>query len=147
MNARIRIPLYIVLVILAGISGYYAFSSFGKMMDRAADRTTDLEQIVPERKAPTEEATPAPGPSAVTNAPAPELGTNAAAVTGALSLLTNSGPAAATNTNATAASEPATPPPTETEVLTPLSGTSASAAKAGGEKRGRRLGLWFAVFI
>ena len=147
MNARIRIPLYIVLVILAGISGYYAFSSFGKMMDRAADRTTDLEQIEPERKPPAEEAAPAPGPSAITNGPAPELGTNAAAVTGALSILTNSG--TDTATNAVAATEPVAPPPAEKteEVPTALTPTSASGTGQGTAKSGGRLGLWFAVFI
>jgi TolA-binding protein len=138
MNARIRIPLYIVLVILAGISGYYAFTSFGAIMNRAADRTTDLEQIEPERKPPADEAAATP-PAPATNAAAPELGTNAAALTNALGILTNSG-LTPTNTNAVAAVEP-TPAPEASGAVS--SGAGKKAASPGGG----RIGLWLGVFV
>jgi TolA-binding protein len=142
MNNRIRIPLYIVLVILAGISGYYALTNFGKIMDRAADRNEGVDQIEPERKPVVEETPATPAPAAGTNTATPPLGTNAAAVTNALGILTNAG-LAATNTNAVAATEPVTPPPAE--VPTALSGEKAGGG--GGGKGGGRIGVWLGVFV
>lgn len=148
MSNQVKIVLYVVLILVASVSGYYAFTNFGRMMDRAGDRTSELEQIEPEKKAseePAPEATPPPTNSAATNAAA---GTNVAAVANALNLLTNRGAAAATptNTNAVATVE-TNPPAEETEVPTALStGTTKGNAKTKGPGGGR-IGLWSALFF
>ena len=137
MSNQIRIPLYIVLVLLAGISGYFALTNFGKMMDRAADRTSALEQIEPETKPPFEEV--APETIATTN-PATAAGTNALD-TNAVAAATNAVPPT-TDTNI--AATPAQSAPAEAEVPTALSG--ASKTKAGG-KGGGRIGIWMGLFV
>ncbi len=136
MNNRVRIPVYIVLVILAGISGYYALKNFGKMMDRAADRNAGVDQIEPERKPPTEEATPTPDPATNSLAAAPNA---AAALTNALG--TNSS-AAATNTNTVGMVEPA--PAASAPVAASTTPKAKPAADSGG---GGKIGLWLGVFI
>src|SRR5688500_2303609 len=63
MNHPVKIILYVVLILLGSISGYYAFTNFGRMMDRAANRTSELEQIEPEKKQieePAPQVTPPP---------------------------------------------------------------------------------------
>src|SRR5688572_23141200 len=99
MNNRIRIPVYIVLVILAGISGYFALTNFRSMMNRAADRNAGVDQIEPERK-PVEEGTAVldPGTNAASG------GTNGAAQAAATATNAN-GTATATNTNSMEAAE------------------------------------------
>src|SRR5688572_21542988 len=116
MSAPFKIILYVLLVIIAGISGYYALTNFGRMMDRAGNRTSDLEQIEPDRKPVTEEAVVEPTP-VVTNrtATSAPMSTNVAAISNALNLLTNQG--ATTNTNEVAAVEP-NPPTQPSEVAT-----------------------------
>ena len=103
MSNSVKVALYVVLVILAGVSGYFDLTNFGRLMDRAGNRTSELEQNEPERK-PEEaapEATPAPEPATNRVAPGTPLDTNVAAVSNALSLLTNQATAtAATNSNA-----------------------------------------------
>jgi TolA-binding protein len=144
MSAPFKIILYVLLVIVAGISGYYALTNFGRMMDRAGNRTSELEQIEPERKPIVEGPTVEPAP-AVNNptAPGAQMSSNVAAVSNALNLLTNQGSAKA-DTNAGATAD--TNPPTEaTEVPTAGGATKAkSTAKAPG---GGRIGLWTALFL
>ena len=138
MNNRIRIPVYVVLVIMAGISGYFALTNFGKMMDRAADRNAGVDQIEPERKPAVVD--PAPAPEAGTNAAA--AGTNEATLTNAVASLTNAA-AEATNTNSVAAVESAT---TAASVATASSAEKNSKAGSSGGGGGR-IGLWLGVFV
>lgn len=144
MSNQFKIILYVLLVIIAGVSGYYALTNFGRMMDRASNRTTELEQIEPERKPeePAVETTPA---ATSTNPPAPAepLGTNVAAVSNALSLLTNR-PAAATDTNAVAIASNAPADLATTEIPTAAGSAPKQKAKA---PVGGRIGLWTALFI
>ena len=145
MSAQFKIILYVLLVIIAGISGYYALTNFGRTMDRAGNRTSELEQIDPERKPETEEAavpTPVVTNPAATTAP---MSTNVAAISNALNLLTNQGAASATtNTNEVAAVEP-NPPTQPSEVATAAGATKPKAtAKPPG---GGRIGLWTALFL
>jgi TolA-binding protein len=148
MSAPFKIILYVLLVIIAGISGYYALTNFGRLMDRAGNRTSELEQIEPERTPVVEEAAVEPTP-AVTNGPAPgaPMSTNVASLSNALNLLTNRGSAsAATNaiTNAVATTE-TNPPAEATEVATAGGVTKTKTnAKAPG---GGRIGLWTALFL
>ena len=135
MNNRIRIPVYVVLVILAGISGYYALTNFRSMMDRAADRNAGVDQIEPERKPATENATPAPDPG--TNAAA---GTNGATLTNAMGTNAN-GVAAATNTNSAEAAE------STNEASAVATGSSAEKSSKAGSSGGGRVGLWLGVFV
>ncbi|HEX7860150.1 MAG TPA: tetratricopeptide repeat protein [Verrucomicrobiae bacterium] len=148
MSAPFKIILYVVLVILASISGYYAMTNFGRMMDRAGDRHSDLEQIEPEAKPSTEVTSPestATNPASATTQP---TNTNVAAVANALSLLTNKA-AGSTNvpdTNAIAASVTNIPTAQDVSGAVPSAGgsTRKTAAKAPG---GGRIGLWTAIFL
>lgn len=150
MSNHLKISMYVLLVIIAGISGYYALTNFGRMMDRAGDRTSDLEQIEPERKPAVEQPVLDPAATntaaATTNATniAGNAPTNAVAATGQ-TLGTPAG------TNAVAAAEPApaetTPAeitPAEPEVPTALSVNPGGGGKSGG---GTRIGLWTALFF
>ena len=147
MSAQFKIILYVLLVIIAGISGYYALTNFGRMMDRAGNRTSELEQIEPEPKPAVEEAVVEPTP-AVTNRAATKapISTNVAAISNALNLLTNQGASTATNANTNAVATAETNPRAEaTAVPTAAGGTKAkSTAKAPG---GGRIGLWTALFL
>src|SRR5688572_8566902 len=146
MSAQFKIILYVLLVIIASISGYYALTNFGRMMDRAGNRTSELEQVEPERPAVTEETVVEPT-QAVTNkaATGAPVSTNVAAISNALNLLTNQGSAGATtNTNELAAVE-TNPPPQPSEVATAGGATKPKAkAKPPG---GGRIGLWTALFL
>ena len=143
MSNSLKVTLYAVLILVASISGYFALTSFGDMMARAGDRTSELEQIEPERKAATESAESATTNAIDTNAISAALtntageATNATANAGAD---TNSLPGAATNAlgEATTNVEPAaaTAAPVTTQAPTP--------AKNSG--RGR-LGLWMGLFV
>src|SRR4051812_4682300 len=75
MSNSVKVTLYAVLVLLASISGYFALTNFGRMMARAGERHSDLEQIEPERK-PADDATADTNASATA---APSAATNAAA--------------------------------------------------------------------
>jgi TolA-binding protein len=128
MSNHVKIALYIVLVLVAGISGYYALTNFGQMMDRAADRNTGIDQIEPERKLPSEttEAVAATNAAAETNTITP---TNTAAAT--------------TNTNQVAQTVSAE----QTEAPTALSGTAGAKPPAKASSGGGRIGLWTALFL
>ena len=148
MSNPVKIILYVVLILVASISGYYALANFGRMMDRAGNRTSELEQIEPNRKetaeaAPEEIAAPT-NPAVATKAPE---GTNVNAVANALNLLTNQGASeTATNTNAVAAVEPAPTAEASTEVPTAMS-TGATAKGQGKAPGGGRIGLWTGLFF
>src|SRR5688500_4945977 len=100
MSNQVKIILYVVLVLLASISGYYALTNFGRMMDRAGNRNAALEEVEPETKPVVETAVePTPAPTTNRAQRAEDVGTNVLAVSNALSLLTNQGSAlTATNT-------------------------------------------------
>jgi TolA-binding protein len=146
MNHPVKIILYVVLILLASISGYYAFTNFGRMMDRAANRTSELEQIEPEKKQieePAPQVTPPPTNAATTKA---LEATNVAAVANALNLLTNQGAATtATNTNTVAAVESAKP--TEAPQVPTAGGTGTATKAKGNPPGGGRLGLWTGLFF
>ena len=148
MSAPFKIILYVLLVIIAGISGYYALTNFGRLMDRAGNRNSELEQIEPERKPSTEEAVAEPTPAATNRAtPRAPMSTNLAAVSNALNLLTNQGGAsAATNSNTNAVATAETNPPAEaTEVAT--AGGAAKPKTTAKAPGGGRIGLWTALFL
>lgn len=134
MNNRIRIPVYIVLVILAGISGYFALTNFKSMMNRAADRNSGVDQIEAERK-PVEEGTAVPDPGTNTVAST----TNAAAQAIAVASVTNAA-AAPTNTNSVAPVESTN----DARHLATASSAEKAAESSGG---GGRIGLWLGVFV
>lgn len=146
MSNQFKIILYVLLAIIAGVSGYFALTNFGRMMDRAGNRTSELEQIEPERKPEETLVESTPAPTATSRAASDQpMGTNVAAVSNALSLLTNQATSAATNTNTVAT---VTNPPVETTATTEVPTAAGTArkqtAKAPG---GGRIGLWSALFI
>lgn len=137
MTTRVRVPVYIVLAILAGISGYFALTNFGKMMDRAGDRNAGVDQIEPERKPVVVDPTPAAEPS--TNAAA---GTNGAPLTNGVASVTN-GVAEAASTNSAAestndAAAVASAPNVE---------KGSNSGSQSGSSGGGRVGLWLGVFV
>lgn len=141
MSTPVKVVLYAVLVLLAGISGYFAFSSFGQLMSRSADRTSELEQIEPERKQPVEEAT--------TNAPAEtNVTATAAAATNALATndiaaSTNQVPSDTNNAVAASSNAPASAPENASTHTTKSKGK----ASAAGAKKGGHLGISLGVFL
>lgn len=144
MSNQVKIILYVVLVLLASISGYYALTNFGRMMDRAGNRASELEQIEPETRPATEEPAPAPAQIA-TNLTATNAvsGTNVAAVSNALNLLTNTPAEGATNTNDAATAQVSAPVETANPIPS-ASGASTGKTKAPG---GGRVGLWTGIFL
>jgi len=132
VSAPLKVVIYVLLAIIAGISGYFAFAGFGRLMERSGDRYSELERTEPERPAPVEEprdTNAAPGaPSSQAASP-----TNLPAVT------TNTAPAAA-NLAASA---------------TNAAGTNGASAKfskdraqqIAAEKGSGRMGLWTALFV
>lgn len=128
MSNGLKLALYLVLLVLAGISGQFALTQFKSVMDsRGASISTDLENVhIPGAKNPKPEpAAPAPVEIVATNA-----STNLAAAS--TNVVTN---AIATATNLVAG--------TNNTHTTPPSPTAASTAPP----KERRLGLWFGLFI
>jgi TolA-binding protein len=142
MNNGVKAVLYLILVIVTGISGYFFFENFGKLFDS--------------KKAETAEVEPAPAPvevTADTNAP---VDTNAVAQTPDATGATNALPdtnvvdaaASATNapgdTNAVAAAAVATPTPAKTS----KKADKKSAEANGTAKKPRsRIGFWTGSFF
>lgn len=143
MNATVKLVLYIVLVALAAISGFFALSRFGEVMN--TDRSIEIDT---DRERPPQPSEPSPPPEP----PATNLvSTNAA--------LTNLASTNLVSTNATnqltaqsksrpATNEPAPPPVAkaaeeeDTAIATALGGRGpATSGKKGG------VGLWMALFI
>ncbi len=135
MSNSFKVTLYALLVFLAGLSGYFALTSFRSVMAHAGERHSDLEQIEPERKTPAEAENPAETTS--TNAAA----TNIASVVSTngsndLSLSTNLA-VAASSTNETSNAV------AQTAAKKPKKSVQAGAE----EKPSSHMGLWFALFV
>jgi TolA-binding protein len=147
MSNQVKIILYAVLVLVASISGYYALTNFGRMMDRASNRGAGLEEVEPEKKAAEEtavEPTPAPATNRTQSPKPSEVGTNVLAVSNAISLLTNQGGTlTATNTNTVAAAATNT----STETTVPSAGGAAKKTGKAKAPGGGRMGLWTALFF
>jgi TolA-binding protein len=159
MSNSAKVALYTVLVIIASVSGYFAYQDFGRLMTRSANRNSELERIEPLREHPPQEP--------ATNASAP-LSTNSGAILTNSANLTNAeggtnmlsrpieplaSTASATNTNDVASmtvtnslamADTGTVAQAE-EIPTALSPGPASGAAAG--KRKGRLGLWTGLLI
>lgn len=126
MNNTVKIALYVFLAILASVSGFFALTSFSQLMERSGDRTSELEQIEPDRTPPPIDSTEL-------------LSTNAAATNTATTNLA----AASTNAAAPVLSERTNE--TETAAApTALAGRQPPAAPAKGSPR---IGLWTALFL
>jgi hypothetical protein len=91
MNNTVKIGLYVFLTILASISGYYAFASFSRLMERSGDRISELERIEPVRTTRVEDV-PATNVTATTNPPV--ANTNQAALAEAPGEITPATPTA-----------------------------------------------------
>lgn len=145
MSTQVKIILYAMLVILAGVSGFFALSNFGRIMDRAGNRTSELEQIEPETRSSEPVVPPAESP-ADTNlgSTAVTISTNIAAVSNAPPLLTNQVATSPTETNAIAGvtNPPIEPAAPTDEIPTAAGSTTTTKAPGGG-----RIGLWTALFI
>ncbi len=147
MSSPVKLTLYLVLAVLAGVSGYFALSNFSRMMARAGERTSDLELVEPERK-------PAEGTdadAASTNAAADLTATNAAVTNLAATVTTNASVAAGTNSPASRAA-------TGTNQNAGVASGNAkkaknkpsAAASTPGQptsEKGGRIGVWAALFV
>jgi TolA-binding protein len=140
MSNSVKVTLYAVLVFLASISGYFALSSFGKMMSRAGERNSDLEQIEPERK---------PADAAVETADTTP--TNAAATNTLSSLLSTNVASASNNISSASNQVVATAAPEETNAPAKKKPSKSSASKAGANvesaKASSHMGLWLGLFV
>ena len=140
MSNPLKLTLYVVLVILASVSGYHAFQGFARLMNKG-ERTSELERIDrEERPAPAQ-----PAPEAVTagstNVPQSEAAnTNLPEAASGLAVSTNSEAAAAIETNA---------PAEELEAVQTEAAPSVPTAlgKPAAEEGGSRMGLSLGVFL
>src|SRR5688572_28701135 len=92
MSGPFKVSTYVLLVLIASFSGYYALSAFGEMMSRAGERHSKLEQIEPERKTAAETEAAGGTNNAATN--------ETVVATNAVDALTNGLISTATNTPA-----------------------------------------------
>lgn len=132
MNSSVKLALYILLAVLAGISGYYALANFGRLMERSGERHSALEQIEPERPIPADTA------PAETNAAAAGK-TNSVASTNAAGAVTNLAATNAAGTNVASG-----PGAGESEAVPAAGAIATDGAKP---KTTGRLGLWTGLFI
>jgi len=142
MSTPVKIVLYIALVILAIVSGTYAFKAFGQLMAKGRPDTTELEQVEPERKEAVDTSTPsATEPSntvaaaTATNTTTAETSTNQPPQgldTNSASVGTNTAPDSTTNLSASA---PVQPNPTKAR-----KGKSVPASKG-------HIGIWAALLL
>lgn len=139
MSSSVKVTLYALLVLIASVSGYFALTTFGAMMSRAGERTSELESIEPERR-PAVEAEPA---SATNN----EATNQVIGATNTLTDLTNVPPGAvATNTNTVTLAE------TNSAATSLTASAEAPAATTTQKTRpqpigSNHLGLWTALFL
>lgn len=154
MNNAVKIGIYITLVIVAAISGFFSMSRFKQMMN--TDRTIEVE-IEPEKSTPSGPSPEVPPPTNTAPAGSNQVSTNAGVLTNLPGLATNmANQVAAQGTNlSTSPALTNTPPPAtetvaapeetktdETEIPTALAGrTSKPEGKKGG------VGLWTALFV
>jgi len=156
MSNSVKVTLYALLVLLAGISGYFALSNFGLLMSRAAERHSDLEQIEPERRPPTESTENAAATSTpATNIAAAPGGTNesstniVAAVTNVTAVtnaaVTNATTEVAATTNAltnVVSSNLASTAPEKKPTRAARAKVKITEAKSSGH-----IGVWMGVFV
>ena len=147
MSNSLKVTLYAVLVLLASISGYFALSNFGRIMSRAGERHSDLEQVEPERKpadSPTETTETAATNAAMTNTLSSLLSTN---TTSATSNATSAASTSASNQVAsTVTTEPTNAPPAAKRAAR-KSLAAKAGAKAQEAKESGHVGLWLGVFV
>ena len=150
MTNPVKVVLYAVLVLLAGISGYFALTSFGQLMSRAGDRMSELERIEPERKIPAD-STPEQSSAATNEIPAASGETNATILT---NLLTTTNSAVATKNTASVETNVIAPTSSDPKMAAEKDNSavptalSAGSARGGGGTKGRgRIGLWTGVFV
>jgi hypothetical protein len=140
MSNSVKVTLYAVLVLLASVSGYFALSNFGRIMSRAGERNSDLEQVDPERK-PAEtvaETTDTTATNAsMTNTLSSLLSTNASsnAISAGTNQMTAVGPAEPTN------AAPAKSASTRKSLA------AKAAAKSEQAKSSGRVGLWLGLLV
>ena len=141
MSNPLKLTLYLVLVILASVSGYFAFQGFSRLMNKG-ERTSELERIDREVPAPAATAVNEPGTVPTNNVPASEVtNTNGTVLTNEVAASTNVEAAGTVETNL-AVESPAATPPSGAEVVVPTAlGTPAA------EEGGSRMGLWFGIFL
>jgi TolA-binding protein len=148
MNNSLKVALYALLALLAGISGYFALASFGHLMARGAERGSELEQIEPERKTgPESRASGTTGPAS-NQSPATVASTNQA---NPASVPTNAISTGLSNTNiVVAAAEQTTATNTPNADKTKKKRKLFAARRdfaAGEPAGGRHMGLWTALFV
>jgi TolA-binding protein len=130
MSNSIKVALYVVLATLACVSGYFAFKSFGALMERAGDRHANLEQVEAEQTlVPAQVVEGQATNSAVaTNLSEQPASTNSPEAAAAVAPQDTNSHTISETTNATEAAP---------------SISSGTAKKRGGG----RIGLWTALFI
>ncbi len=145
MSNPVKVILYAVLVLLASVSGYFALTNFGRMMDRATNRNSDLEQIEPERK-PAADSTADNSSSALADS-----GTTNSATTNVVSLTNTTAVIAGTlSTNQASVSNLASNKlnsPANTKTAGTVPNTTTTNNKAPLRKTGSHVGFWAALFV
>jgi len=145
MSNSVKVALYALLALLAGISGYFALTNFGHLMAKSGERGSELEQIEPERKnSPESPLAESNGPASTppktdpsrTNQP------NEASVTNGVSgVLTNTNGVADIAQRGTSTNTP------KSDAKTPKKGSKGAQATASQHPGSGHIGLWTALFV
>jgi TolA-binding protein len=154
MNRTVKLGLYIALVIIASVSGFFSLKAFGRVMNKARPDTSELEQVEPEKKETAVNPEPQSSTNKVSNssnAVPSVVETNVAAVSNALNVLasqntmdTNVAAAGQTN-SATVAAQTNTAPSTKASAAVPTA-MGAKSANAAAEPKSHMV-LWTALFV
>jgi TolA-binding protein len=142
MSNSVKIALYVALALVASVSGYFALTNFGRMMARAGQRNSELEQIEPERK---------PPPDTPDTSVPESSGTNAAVTNASSALSTNSSNVLVGATNQAAVASATTNPPapavSNKTALTSAKGLRSIASAKAKAESGGHIGVWAALFV
>jgi TolA-binding protein len=155
MSNTVKVALYITLILIASVAGFFSLKGFGRVMNKQRLDTSELEQVEPEKKEPVASVEPETGTNTLaattaSNAIPSVVQTNMAALSNALSVLTNQDG----STNAIVAPH-GTNGASMATASTNVGKKNSKVAKANGarggsvpaEQGGSHMVLWTALFV
>lgn len=143
MTNPVKITLYVVLAILAGISGFFAFKEWNAVMNRPIPEVSELERIEPENP-PPENSTVQTNPDVATNITETNAVSSGSGLTGETNEAATLGEPGATNQPP--AEAPARGKEENLEDVD-LSVPTALGGRTGADRKQSRIGLWSGVFL
>lgn len=141
MSNTVKITLYVVLIVLASVSGFFALAQWKAVMDRPRDGTTELERIEPER--------PNPAVNASVDPAATNLSTTNLASAGVTNGFANSAGSNENGAGTNTVSVTSAPPEAAEQNLENVPGVATALGSRGpaSEKEGGKIGFWSGMFL